>query len=184
MKKFFSTSAATEKKKILPSVPFDGLRTPQGLEDRMTDSFLFSLVVAGLCLSFLGAGCADSQVVPQEAVSNVPVVDTRVGYDETFSLGVGQTASVAGELRVTLVRMTDSRCPPDVVCIQAGERGVELAVMVENGGEIESVFLGEDTLKKKTVFLHEISLASLDDTTASLLVSGTPIVEQQEVDEE
>ncbi|MBP9748589.1 hypothetical protein KBD18_00125 [Patescibacteria group bacterium] len=145
---------------------------------------LFSFVAAGLSLLFLGAGCAGREVVPQETASNVPVVDTRVVYDETFSLRVGQTASIAGELGATLVRMTDSRCPSDVVCIQAGERGVELSVMVENGGETELIFLGEETAKKKTVFLHEVSLVSLDESTASLLVGGTPVAEEQEPDVE
>jgi hypothetical protein len=135
-------------------------------------------------LPLFGAGCVSGQAVFEEDVVDAPVGDARVGYDETFSLAVGQTATIGGELRVTLVRMTDSRCPADVVCVQAGERGVELAVMVENGGEVASVFLGEQTMKKNIVFLREISLVSLDNAVVSLTVAGTPVVEQQEVNEE
>jgi hypothetical protein len=135
-------------------------------------------------LPLIGVGCAAGQAVFEEDVADVPVVDARVGYDESFSLAVGQTAAVGGELQVTLVRMSDSRCPADVVCIQAGERGVELAVMVENGGEVASVFLGEQTMKKNIVFLREISLVSLGDASASFTVAGTPVAQQQEVDKE
>lgn len=147
----------------------------------MTDSFLLSFVVLGLSLPLLGVGCVDaSRPLTQTVDVPFPVVGDLVGYDAPFSLAVGGTVSIAQEIRITLTKITDSRCPPDVYCIQAGERGVELAVTVENGGETETILLGEVSAKEQTVFLHTVHLASVNDTSATLLVDGTPLREQQE----
>ena len=77
------------------------------------------------------------------------------GIDESFSLAVGETASVEGtDLSLSFVTVErDSRCPKDVSCIVAGEAVVvfgaradgedsELIFKVPPGGEDEQTFSG------------------------------------------
>ena len=63
------------------------------------------------------------------------------GIDESFSLAVGETASVEGtDLSLSFVAVTrDSRCPKDVSCIVAGEAVVVFAARV-GGEETELTF--------------------------------------------
>lgn len=63
-------------------------------------------------LGVLLAACAGSAAAPGD-----------VPYGERFTLRIGDTAAVGGDgLRVTFEKVSlDSRCPVDVVCVQAGE---------------------------------------------------------------
>lgn len=69
------------------------------------------MISALLIVALLIAGCSP----PNE------VIQASMGRE--FSLVVGQTASIASEkLKIKFVVVTeDSRCPRDVVCIQAGK---------------------------------------------------------------
>jgi len=63
--------------------------------------------------------------------------EARLG--EPFPLRVGESASVEGvDLAIELVEVaSDSRCPKDVTCIQAGEAVVRLALRSAGGESAE-----------------------------------------------
>ena len=72
--------------------------------------------------------------------------EVRVSLGSEFSLAIGETALVTGEnLRLKFLEVTeDSRCPANVLCIQAG-RAV-MAVQVTYQGSSETVTLEEPGL--------------------------------------
>ncbi|OGO30947.1 MAG: hypothetical protein A2Z29_00960 [Chloroflexi bacterium RBG_16_56_11] len=77
----------------------------------MEKHFRAAFILAGILLALsLLVGCSGDNA-------------RKVELGEKFTLAPGQSASVAGEqLKIGFVEMTgDSRCPSDVVCIQAGD---------------------------------------------------------------
>lgn len=73
-----------------------------------------------ICL-LAAAGCDESVVGP------------TVPLDQSFTLGVGEAANVAGQLVIEFTGVTgDSRCPADAVCIQGGDAVVHVRV---SGGD-------------------------------------------------
>jgi len=87
------------------------------------------LLGAVLLLSLLIAGCS----------SNPEVFTVHTG--EMFTLGIGQTARIAGEnMTITFEEVTaDSRCPQGVVCIWAGE--TRSRITLQQGGIPHTVVL-------------------------------------------
>jgi hypothetical protein len=73
-------------------------------------AMLRPFLVFVLILSILVAGCAGNQEV------------VTVGTGEVFTIGIGQSARIAGEdLVITFEEVIgDSRCPREVVCVWAG----------------------------------------------------------------
>ena len=80
---------------------------------------------------------------------------------EPVSLDAGTMAKFADEFRVTFTRVvSDSRCPANVVCIQAGEAVVELTC--SNNGDSQSVRLSSDHRSNQSEVLgHAIELMSV-----------------------
>ena len=76
--------------------------------------------------------------------TTVPKVRT-VALGETFSVKVGESASVAGAgLSVTFTALvSDSRCPPGVQCIQAGNAVITVA-LARTGSAPVTLTLGTD----------------------------------------
>ena len=108
------------------------------------------------------------------------------GIDESFSLAVGETASVEGtDLSLRFVAVTrDSRCPKDVSCIVAGEAVVvlgarvgaedsELMFKVPPGGKDEQAF-GRFTIAIVELEPETDSTKNIDafDYVATVVVTG------------
>ncbi len=143
----------------------------------------------------LGAGCAATPSGPPVEVpaptpvasstqptpdSLLPTPSVTAPFDAPVTLVPGETVLIGGELRVTLLKINDSRCKEGVVCVWEGELGAELAVAIENGGETETVILGTRTAPKKNVFLRDIALTAVTETSATVTVGGIPVPEAQE----
>ena len=78
----------------------------------------YKTLVALLTIGVVAAGCSSP----------------KPGLGESFTLKVGQSATIASEdlkLQFDTV-VSDSRCPSDVVCIQAGEAKIRL-IATQNG---------------------------------------------------
>jgi len=77
-----------------------------------------SLYLLSLVLVLVAAGCAGSN----------PVTTARL--DEPFTIGIGQSASLADEeMVITFVKVIgDSRCPKDAVCIWSGVCSFEVSI--------------------------------------------------------
>ena len=108
------------------------------------------------------------------------------GIDESFSLAVGETASVeATDLSLSFVAVErDSRCPKDVTCIVAGEAVVvfvarvggedsELIFKVPPGGKDEQAF-GAFTIAIVELEPETNSTTKIDasDYVANVVVTG------------
>ncbi|MDD1654878.1 MAG: hypothetical protein LUO91_04125 [Methanomicrobiales archaeon] len=79
------------------------------------------ILVSVLVLSILVTGCTTN---PGKLA---------VGIGETFTLGISQSARIAGEdLVITFEEVTgDSRCPQGVVCVWAGEARSRVSILHE-----------------------------------------------------
>jgi uncharacterized protein (DUF342 family) len=67
--------------------------------------------------------------------------EVRASLGSEFPLAIGETASVAGEnLKVKFIEVTeDSRCPANVVCIQAGRAVMTVEVSYQDAAETLSL---------------------------------------------
>ncbi len=96
-----------------------------------------------LCAAMIGCASSGSSVsstkVPDSAPS-VSVVGSAGSY--LVSLGIGQTAQIREEaLTIQLVDVNDSRCPPDVQCVWAGQATATLLVF-QSGSPAQSLKIG------------------------------------------
>jgi len=83
---------------------------------------------AGFVLSLLVAACGEGKAEPPK--------ESRAGrLGESLTLGVGESVRVEDvDLTIAFQEVaSDSRCPKDVTCIQAGEAVVLLALGTEAG---------------------------------------------------
>jgi len=89
----------------------------------------------------------------------------------THSVGVGETVSHPDGMTLKLVRINDSRCKKDVVCIWAGELGVTAQA---SGGSFGSttaeVVLGQTTRPSATVGAYVFTLNTIDEQRVTISV--------------
>ena len=77
------------------------------------------------------AACAGATSAPR---------DVAVG--QTVELSVGETANVTpGSVRVQFAGVNDSRCPSDVVCVQAGDAMIILAFSGGGADRVDTLYL-------------------------------------------
>ncbi len=103
---------------------------------------MFKISPLFLCAAIIGCASSGSSVsstkVPDSAP--VPVVGSAGSY--LVSLGIGQTAQIQEEaLTLQLVEVNDSRCPPDVQCVWAGQATATLFVF-QSGFPAQSLKIG------------------------------------------
>lgn len=88
--------------------------------------------IASLLAIALLAGCvgaAPSNAPPAREDAAMP--DTA---PQTVTLGVGERATLAGGSQLTYLRLVnDSRCPPDVRCVWAGDAEIRLRLQPTRG---------------------------------------------------
>jgi hypothetical protein len=85
-------------------------------------------------------------------------VEHNVG--EAVSLDFGTTANFSDGFRMTFTHVSDSRCPADVTCIQAGEALIELTCSFKNESQV--VHVSTDRRKDHVEVLgHVIELMSI-----------------------
>ena len=58
----------------------------------------------------------------------------------SLTLGAGQTTTLNGT-KVTLLRVTDSRCPPRAICVMAGHVKASLFVVKGSSARLHTVYL-------------------------------------------
>ncbi len=101
-----------------------------------------------------------SDPVATAPVESAPSTPTEPKANDTFTLKPGQSATVAASTKLHYFRMVnDSRCPPDVQCIWAGEVTIEL--MLDSGKE-KQTFTMKDDEQAATVSGYKIELISID----------------------
>ena len=81
----------------------------------------------------------------------------------------------AEDLNILVVSFADSRCPPDVQCVWAGEQGINLRV--SSVGQASDIYLGETTAPNAAFSIsgrsYEFSLVSIsaDRKEAQIIVA-------------
>lgn len=99
------------------------------------------LILLALALSL--SACRDFSVTPDGDPSNRDAEphEFTVTTSDPFELKLGDTAFLEGtELSMTFSNLLmESRCPANVVCIQAGEAEILLEVAVGNSGSFQVV---------------------------------------------
>lgn len=108
------------------------------------------------------------------AAPETPSSALPFGADQVLALGtpaqlfegdvvVFATSTAADGTLVAVKGFTDSRCPPDVQCIWAGERGVTLEVTNLRTGQKSEISLKERTNPKVVLFGRTFTLRSVED---------------------
>ena len=91
------------------------------------------------------------------------------GNAETFV--AGETRTYDDGLRITLDRIDDSRCKPDVQCVWAGELAPQLTL---RGGALagaQTVSLGTTRTKQAQVGTYSLTLDSATERSARIIVT-------------
>jgi len=80
-----------------------------------------------------------------------------------------------GALKISDIKITDSRCPKDAQCIWAGELGATMKVSI-NGGDPAEVILGETTRKTATIGNYTIEFVSVNPQAkrVTIRINETP----------
>ncbi len=113
------------------------------------------LVLAAALAAVIVAGCVS------EAPAKLIPISARL--DEPFKLGIGQAAEIRLEsIRISAINVTsDSRCPSDVQCIQAGEATV-LVDVAKNGKSLAMLNMTTAGAAPKFVDGYSITLATVE----------------------
>lgn len=93
----------------------------------MMNSFklLFKLISLTILLCWVGCNSGTTKLLPYQSQLN-----------QTFDLHYGTTVGLPDEqIEISFEKLTESRCPDEVNCIQAGEGIVSLVVKVGNQSE-------------------------------------------------
>jgi hypothetical protein len=134
-------------------------RGGQSSEDHAMDRLLRNCLCA-FALALLAA-CG--------AVPTLPVHDGDFGVAETFA--VGESVTYDDGLVVTLVRIDDSRCAPNVQCVWAGELAPVLRLRGGRLDDTREVSLGTSRTSQAQVGTYALALGTATTTTATLTVT-------------
>ena len=82
---------------------------------------------ACLTLIALLTGCASADSQPAATATTTTTAQEPPAAMQTITLGIGEKATLADGSRLTYLSLVnDSRCPPNVQCIWAGDAEIEL----------------------------------------------------------
>ena len=135
--------------------------------------------IASLLAIALLAGCVGAAPSPQPPSGEDSPMHEHA--PQTVTLGVGERATLMDGSQLTYLRLVnDSRCPPDVRCVWAGDAEIRLRWQPEDGSGSElslhtSPLRGQGQTEATVGGLH-IALQSLERgiaPKASLLVTAT-----------
>ena len=102
--------------------------------------------IATLLALALLASCASTTQDPG-ANAGVPA-PTGTDIPLTLPLGLGESAALPDGSRLTYLRLVnDSRCPPDVQCVWAGDAEIRLRWQPARGGPASEASLHTSTLQ-------------------------------------
>lgn len=76
------------------------------------------------------------------ACAGITSAPRDVSVGQSVELSIGETANVTpGSVRVQLTGINDSRCPSDVVCVQAGDAMIILALSGAGADRVDTLSL-------------------------------------------
>lgn len=112
----------------------------------------------------LGAG---PETPPDDGGVTAP---PRATFESDYVVAVGSSVTYGDSLTVTLLKVDDSRCPPDVQCIWAGE--LSPALRLEGGAltEPREIRLGTMTVAVAVAGPYAVTLRAATETSATISV--------------
>lgn len=122
------------------------------------------------------AQSTSTEIIQNPGQKPAPVpISIYTNFDTPVSLRVEESIIFTDGLQVTLATITDSRCPPDVQCVWAGEIG---AILTAKGGAAQftgiEVRLGTETAKHITIGGYTFALVGA--TADEVILSVSPRV--------
>ena len=115
------------------------------------------IVAVGILLTILLAGCA----TPTDGGGNGQT-DFELGKAFTIKENGRYVDSRDSPLLIEDVRFSNSRCPDGVMCVWAGEVGVNFKFLVFGTPQSENIYLGETIKRKANALGYGIELISID----------------------
>lgn len=127
---------------------------------------------AALLVSDLGDGPA-APPAPPDAGTNAPpdMSPGAAAFDADHVIAVGASITFEDSLTVMLVKIDDSRCPPDVQCVWAGELAPTFKL---EGGVLtgtQELRLGTATAQSAVAAPYTLALRGAGETTATIAVA-------------
>lgn len=96
-------------------------------------------------------------------------------FDVDHVVRIGATLTFVDGLALTLVKIDDSRCPPDVQCVWAGE--LSPTFLVQDGTASRELRFGTTTMQTASTGAYVLTLRSATEATATISVAkGNPPV--------
>lgn len=100
-----------------------------------------------------------------------------VSLGQPFTMQPGERVSLPGDASLRYLRVAnDSRCPPDVQCIRAGDADVLFEFVPHSGGETAQVTLNTENAPSAPIGAWQLQLVTLEhggSPRATVRVDGT-----------
>lgn len=114
-----------------------------------------------------GTTFVEAVAVPPEPAPEPPAEQAG----ETVTLQKGETKTFESRLEVTLMSIEDSRCPPDVQCVWAGELAAVLSVGLANAEAAPvEVRLGQTTRVSAEAYGFSFTLEAITEASATISI--------------
>lgn len=142
-----------------------------GIRRRYLLQFRGAFVVVALA----GMGCSHPTIAaasPPGAVSSGAAATTKAPFGSSNALIAGHSVTYPDGLTIELDKIDDSRCPPAVSCVWAGELAPQLTL---HGGEVgapRTVALGTVTRRMLVVAGYGFALIEANSTSATIVVTN------------
>ena len=121
--------------------------------------------------AFAVTGCAQPAIPAAPASVGTTAAATKASFGATVVLKVGHAVSFADGLSMVLDKVDDSRCPPVVSCVWAGELAPHLTLHGGAVGAPQAVLLGTVARKKLEVAGYALALMAAGTDSATLVVT-------------
>lgn len=131
----------------------------------------FHGVVVGVALA--GTGCAHPAISAGSRPAAMPadVASTKAAFGSTNTLVTGHALTFTDGLTVVLDKVDDSRCPPIVSCVWAGELAPQLTLHGGTIGTPRTNKLGMVTRRRIAVASYAFALIAASTDSATFVVT-------------
>lgn len=140
------------------------------------------IAAAGLAAALLVFGPVGRDVpsAPPDSGTNAPSPDggspspDAAALNAEHAIAVGESVRFTDGLLITLLKIDDSRCPPDVQCVWAGELSPTFRAEGGRLAEAAELRLGTATRTTGAVGPYDVTLRGATEATATISVSLRP----------
>ncbi len=107
---------------------------------------------------YVGRTGPNCEFVCSTSATSTPGAGSETSLYEEFTVGLNEPKKISDTTITALAVTEDSRCPSDVVCIQAGRTVVELRLVTPSGSSIIKIEVGKTvTTETLSITLDEVA---------------------------